>query len=248
MDDPSTRILASATRQFAAMGYDGASVRAIASDADVNPALINYYFRSKDELYREVVAHSVQRLAEARIEILDRLEREAGGKPLPVAVLLAATAGPVFAESREPGTDRQAYIRFLSRLFTDPGPDTVAVIFGGLKDLRARLFEALRRSLPHVPKRELAWRYLFLAGSLHFTAAQIGYVEIISGGECDSHDLDTALPYFIAAQAAMLSAPPTGATERRLARKFAKAPVPADSPAAGKATARRRAANPSLTQ
>ena len=73
-------------------------------------------------------------------------------------------------------------------------------------------------------------------------------MEIISGGECDSHDLDTALPYFIAAQAAMLSAPPTGATERRLARKFAKVPVPADSPAAGKATARRRAANPSLTQ
>ena len=122
------------------------------------------------------------------------------------------------------------YIKFLSRLFTDPGPHTVDVLFGGLKNLRSRLFEALRRSLPHVPKRELAWRYLFLAGSVHFTAAQVGYVEVISGGECDSHDLDTALAHFIAAQAAMLSAPPAGAAERRLARKFAQVPPPAPKP------------------
>ena len=232
MDDPSARILAAATRHFAEFGYDDASVRNIAADAGVNPALINYYFRSKDDLYREVVSHSVQRLAEARIETLDHLEREAGGAPIPIKTLLAATAGPIFAESRVPGTDRRAYIKFLSRLFTDPGPHTVDVLFGGLKDLRSRLFEALRRSLPHVPKRELAWRYLFLSGSVHFTAAQVGYVEVISGGECDSQDMDTALAHFIAAQAAMLSAPPTGAAERRLARKFAKAPPPGSTPIA----------------
>ena len=224
MEDSSVRILAAATRHFAEFGYDDTSVRNIAAEAGVNPALINYYFRSKDDLYREVVSHSVQRLAEARIETLDHLEREAGGAPIPIKTLLAATAGPIFAESRVPGTDRRAYIKFLSRLFTDPGPHTVDVLFGGLKDLRSRLFEALRRSLPHVPKRELAWRYLFLSGSVHFTAAQVGYVEVISGGECDSQDMDTALAHFIAAQAAMLSAPPTGAAERRLARKFAKAP------------------------
>ena len=226
MDDPSVRILASATRHFAEFGYDDASVRNIAADAGVNPALINYYFRCKDDLYREVVSHSVQRLAEARIETLDRLEREARGEPIPIKTLLAATAGPIFTESRVPGTDRRAYIKFLSRLFTDPGPHTVDVLFGGLKDLRSRLFEALRRSLPHVPKRELAWRYLFLSGSMHFTAAQVGYVEVISGGECDSHDMDTALAHFIAAQAAMLSAPATGTVERRLARKFASVPPP----------------------
>ena len=247
-DDPSVRILESATRQFAEFGFDDTSVRAIAGAARVNPALINYYFRSKDELYREVVTNSVRRLAEARIETLDRLEREADGEPIPVTTLLAATAGPIFAESREPGTDRQAYIKFLSRLFTDPGPGTVEVVFGGLEDLRSRLFQALRRTLPHVPKRELAWRYLFLSGSVHFTAAQIGYVEVISGGECDSHDLDTALAHFIAAQAAMLAAPPTGVVERRLARKFAKVPATAATPtAAVRPRAHRRARAPTRT-
>jgi AcrR family transcriptional regulator len=241
-DDPRVRLIASATRHFADFGYDGASVRNIAGDAGVNPALINYYFRTKDELYREVVTLSVRRLAEARIEILDRLERAAGGNPIPVRELLAATAGPIFAESREPGTDRHAYIKFLSRLFTHPGPETVEVVFGGLTQLRARVFDALHRALPDIPKRELAWRYLFLSGSVHFTAAQIGYVEVISGGECESGDLDTALAHFIAAQAAMLSAPPTGAAERRLARKFARPPT--EPAAVARPRARRRAATP----
>jgi len=223
MDETSARILESATRQFGEYGFADASVRAIASDARVNPALINYYFRSKDELYREVITHSVRRLAEARVETLDRLEREAKGRAIPIREILAATAGPVFAESREPDTDRRAYIRFLSRLFTNPGPETVELVFGGLKPMRERVFQLLCRALPHVPRRELAWRYLFLSGSVHFTAAQIGYVEVISNGECASEDLDTALAHLIAAQAAMLSAPPAGAVERRLVRKYAKA-------------------------
>ena len=238
-DDPRTRLIASATRHFADFGYDGASVRSIAGDAGVNPALINYYFRSKDDLYREAVTRSVRRLADARIEILERLEREAGGKPIPVRELLAATAGPIFAESRQPGTDRHAYIKFLSRLFTHPGPETVEVVFGGLTQLRARVFDALRRALPQIPRRELAWRYLFLSGSVHFTAAQIGYVEVISDGECASADLDTALAHFIAAQAAMLSAPPAGPVDRRLARKFSRLPAPAPAPAVGSAAVAR---------
>ncbi|MBL8380814.1 MAG: TetR family transcriptional regulator [Burkholderiales bacterium] len=247
MDDPSARILESATRHFADHGFEDASVRAIAGAAKVNPALINYYFRSKDDLYREVVVHSVQRLAEARLQTLDRLEADAKGAPIPVEVLIAATAGPIFAESQDPGADRRAYIRFLARLFTHPGPATIEVVFGGLTELRSRVFEALRRSLPHVPRRELAWRYLFLSGSVHFTAAQIGYVEVISGGECDSTDLDGALPLFIRAQAAMLSAPAASAGDRRLARKYQRPPDPTLSATAKASdappTSRRRRAN-----
>lgn len=246
-DDPSARILQSATRHFAEYGFDDASVRDIAGEAGVNAALINYYFRSKADLYREVVIHSVRRLAESRVEMLDRLEREAGDKPIPVEVLLAATAGPVFAESREPGTDRRAYIRFLSRLFTDPGPETIAVVFGGLKELRERVFEILCRTLPHIPRRELAWRYLFLSGSVHFTASQIGYVEVISGGECDSSNLEEALASLITAQAAMLTAPPVDATHRALVRRHFKAP-PAAAPDAPTRllSARRARPRPSL--
>lgn len=44
-------ILAAAARQFAAQGYDRASLRAIAADADVDQKLIAYFFGSKQQLF-----------------------------------------------------------------------------------------------------------------------------------------------------------------------------------------------------
>src|SRR4051812_4476209 len=44
-------ILAAARRQFAAHGYDGATLRAIAADAEVDVALVSYYFGTKNDLF-----------------------------------------------------------------------------------------------------------------------------------------------------------------------------------------------------
>jgi AcrR family transcriptional regulator len=47
--------IATAARElFAQRGYDRATIRAIASAADVDPALINHFFGSKQELFRAV--------------------------------------------------------------------------------------------------------------------------------------------------------------------------------------------------
>ncbi|MGE8381728.1 MAG: TetR/AcrR family transcriptional regulator, partial [Sphingobacterium sp.] len=43
-------ILLAAERLFATKGFDGTSVRDIAQEANVNVAMINYYFGSKDKL------------------------------------------------------------------------------------------------------------------------------------------------------------------------------------------------------
>ncbi len=50
---PDTRsaILAAARAGFASHGYAGATIRAIAGDAGVDPALVHHYFGSKDELF-----------------------------------------------------------------------------------------------------------------------------------------------------------------------------------------------------
>lgn len=44
-------ILAAARAQFAGHGYAGTTVRSVAAEADVNPALIHHYFGSKDRLF-----------------------------------------------------------------------------------------------------------------------------------------------------------------------------------------------------
>ncbi|MBG0562812.1 TetR/AcrR family transcriptional regulator [Actinoplanes aureus] len=51
--NPDTReaILAAARSAFAEKGYDGASIRAIATGAGVDPALVHHYFGTKDKLF-----------------------------------------------------------------------------------------------------------------------------------------------------------------------------------------------------
>jgi AcrR family transcriptional regulator len=44
-------ILAAARRKFADLGYDGATIRAIAADAGVDPALVHHYYGSKEHLF-----------------------------------------------------------------------------------------------------------------------------------------------------------------------------------------------------
>jgi AcrR family transcriptional regulator len=54
---PDTReaILASAGATFAEKGFDGASIRAIATAAGVDPALVHHYFGTKDQLFLATV-------------------------------------------------------------------------------------------------------------------------------------------------------------------------------------------------
>ena len=56
--DPEGRrrdVLAAARRLFASKGYAQTSIRAIAAEADVNPALVVTYFGGKEALFMEVV-------------------------------------------------------------------------------------------------------------------------------------------------------------------------------------------------
>lgn len=57
-EDSRTRedILAAATARFARLGYDGTTIRGVAADAGVDPALVHYFFGSKDQLFATALA------------------------------------------------------------------------------------------------------------------------------------------------------------------------------------------------
>ena len=60
------RILRAAERLFAEHGFDGVSVRQIAAAADVQLALLSYYFETKEGLYRAVFRRRIEPIAEER--------------------------------------------------------------------------------------------------------------------------------------------------------------------------------------
>jgi AcrR family transcriptional regulator len=54
--DRRTAILAAARSEFAAKGYDASSVRGIARQADVDPALVHHYFGTKEKVFVAAMA------------------------------------------------------------------------------------------------------------------------------------------------------------------------------------------------
>jgi AcrR family transcriptional regulator len=61
LDDRVSRntILDAALKEFSVQGFAGASITSIARIYDVSPALIHYYFRNKDELWRAALDHGL---------------------------------------------------------------------------------------------------------------------------------------------------------------------------------------------
>src|SRR5882724_532688 len=64
LGETKAKILDAAFRRLAQEGYAALSVREIAKDAGVNHALINYHFRSKDQLVIEVLDEANRQLLE----------------------------------------------------------------------------------------------------------------------------------------------------------------------------------------
>ena len=59
-DNAEERIRAAAKKLFTEKGFANTTVRNVAEEADVNIALLNYYFRSKEKLFQAIFAESFQ--------------------------------------------------------------------------------------------------------------------------------------------------------------------------------------------
>lgn len=71
-NDKQIEILQTAEKLFAEHGYDGTSVRDIAKSANINIAMISYYFGSKEKLLEALI---VYRIASMRLQ-MENLYRE----------------------------------------------------------------------------------------------------------------------------------------------------------------------------
>ena len=80
-EDTRRRILDVALELFAADGFEGASTRSLAERAAVNLPAIQYYFGSKEGLYRAVVSEIADRSVERVEPLAQRIAEELKGEP-----------------------------------------------------------------------------------------------------------------------------------------------------------------------
>ena len=135
-------IAAAARRQFAELGYDRATMRGIASEAGVDPALVVRFHGSKDALFREVmalppaVAEGIAGLADGPTETIGRRLAEVVVGMLEDPRSRSIVLGRIRSASSHPDAAelvRETVTRDLGRLVaavTDDEPEKRAVLVG----------------------------------------------------------------------------------------------------------------------
>lgn len=79
------RVLAAALHAFATAGFEGASTRAIANDAQVSLSLLLYHFKTKEDLWRAVL-QDIAAMATMKHLLADITPDMSAGKRLMVAI------------------------------------------------------------------------------------------------------------------------------------------------------------------
>lgn len=177
------KILAAARSHFAQHGLQDSSIRAITRLAGVNEALVSYHFGSKRQLYEEVLSECAMHVNYPRLAALDELERQAGGKPVPLESLVSVFVSPYLTSASDPNSSGALFLRFFGRRFTEPTDDLLEITRSKFATMQHRFVVALARALPHVPKKDVYLRYSYLIASTAFAAAHTGVLEQYSDGE-----------------------------------------------------------------
>lgn len=201
--DTREALLDAAESLFAEHGVQAASLRAITQQAGANLAAVHYHFGSKEGLVRAVFSRRIGPLNEERLRRLEKCEREERG----VEEVLRAYVEPLLERARETPESTWHFGRLMGRSFNEPHEEVRAIVMGEFAPTVRRFTEALARRLPHLPQREILWRFHFVAGAMAHTVSCGYLLEGYSEGACRAGDPEEAVEHLIAFLAAGLKAP-----------------------------------------
>ena len=167
--DTKTRILDAAEGLFMEHGFEATSLRSLTASAGVNLAAVNYHFGSKEELFQAVLTRRLDPMNKERIDLLDKLEREAGGKPISCERILFAMLIPALRLARDEERGGKHFLRLVGRAYADPAPFIRHFLSEQYAEMIGRYKEAFHKALPHLSRQELTWRLHFVMGALSYT-------------------------------------------------------------------------------
>lgn len=190
------RILDVAEQLFAEHGYDGVTIRQIASGAKVDVALASYHFGKKLDLFNAVFERRAEELNERRLAALQKVQAEAGKNGPSVEQIIEAFLRPleIAQETGEPGW--RNYLALVAYVNNSPhwGKRMMSKMFDKLVN---EFIDALRQALPGASDRDIYWCYHNLSGALTLTFADTGRIDKLSGGVCHSSDFEAAYDHMI---------------------------------------------------
>lgn len=155
------RIMDAAERVFARDGYDAASIRVIAAEAEVQGALVNHHGGSKEELFWRVVARRADILAETRITALEIRKAQSA---LSLPAILDCFFGPFFEQIDVGGPQWVAYARIVAFVSADSRwKDLAAICFDPTAN---RFVEEIAALYPATARAAVASGFVYSVASM----------------------------------------------------------------------------------
>lgn len=189
-------ILDAAEDLFSKHGFYGVTIREVAREAGVDTALVHYYFVAKRGLFDAVFLRRAEVWNNERVEAINRYAREAGPDGMTLEGLFTAFLRPPFQWALKGGPGWKHYAALVAQTNANPtfGGETMARYFD---PAIRRLIDMIKVIMPEAEEKDLYWAYHNLSGALTLTLGETGRLDRLSGGLCQSGDLETASDYMV---------------------------------------------------
>lgn len=168
MDATATRqrILEAAERHYAERGFDGMSMRALTSEAEVNLAAVNYHFGSKKELIHAIFRERIVPMNAERLALLKKAQEKAGDAPIPLEVIIDAFLQPVAQRASGPDGPDIDFLRMVGRCLSEDADFWHRLYVEEFQETVSAFRGAIHRTVPGLSEKELKLRFHFCVSAM----------------------------------------------------------------------------------
>jgi AcrR family transcriptional regulator len=216
------RILDASAQLFSESGYSATSFRDIARVVQVNPALIGYYFGSKQRLFNEVYKRGGKELTDRWMARMDELEAKTQAPS--VEQLLRAFLEPQFA-LKTSVAGGMAFVRLQTRVHSETSEENFALRREVYDEGAKRLLALLERALPDVDAADVSFRFAFCIGASLYMISEVDRLSDISSGRFDSTQTEEVIERLTRFCLAGMLAPTTRIRKKAVHRSTKRAAV-----------------------
>ena len=188
-------ILDTSEELFSQLGYFGVTIKDVADNMGIHPALIHYYFDGKKALFDAVFARRMEYALVVRSAGLDAYEAEAGDNVTVEGVLRAYydSAFDVYINGEE---GWENWGRIFSQVANAPGYGA-EMMDASLDPIVLRLIGLLQKALPDAQPEDLFWTFQFTSGAYSLILSRTGRIDRLSNGLCRSDDFEAVRERFV---------------------------------------------------
>ena len=157
------KILDAAEALFAYHGYDGVTMRKIASEAGVDLALAGYHFGKKMDVFEAVFQRRAGELNRTRLEALQKVQAEAGKSGPTIEKIIEAFLLPLEIAQESPDPGWKNYLALIAYVNNSAvwGEKLMSSTFDALV---LEFLAAIKKAMPDADEEKIYWCYHNLSG------------------------------------------------------------------------------------